>query len=345
VVVEICLFSAQYGEPQWAVSPFNTANNVNQTELADWKKLETLENGRILGYQESYVRKLVHEAAGFSNVFFEIQNEPWSDRPRQVDVINPYLFTGRDQYPNSVEIPDELSLAWQEKVTSWITSGEKSLPHKHLIAQNYANFRFPVRRLIPGVSIVNFHYAYPEAVTLNYGLGKAIAYDETGFLGRDDAAYRRQAWNFMLSGGSTFDGLDYSFTPGHENGDDTAANGPGGGSPALRQQLGVLASFLGRLPLEEMRPDNITVKHVEGAVARVLAKPGALWAMYLDGSGTEGSALMLELPPGSYGGEWIDVTTGAAIWRESFTHKGGEVILRTPTYTAGIALSLTKNPR
>jgi hypothetical protein len=83
-------------------------------------------------------------------------------------------------------------------------------------------------------------------------------------LGRDDEAYRRQAWNFMLAGGSTFGGLDYSFTLGHEDGSDTESNGPGGGSPALRKQLGILHRFLDSLPLIEMRPDAHTVLHATG---------------------------------------------------------------------------------
>ena len=51
IVVEISLFSSHYGEAQWNLSVFNTANNINGTELADWKKLNTLENGKILGFQ------------------------------------------------------------------------------------------------------------------------------------------------------------------------------------------------------------------------------------------------------------------------------------------------------
>ena len=138
-----------------------------------------------------------------------------------------------------------------------------------------ATFVSPVRKLLPGIDVVNFHYAYPEAVTLNYGLGKAISYDETGFLGRDDDAYRRQAWNFMLSGGSVFDSLDYSFTPGHEDGTDLEPNGPGGGSPALRGQLRVLQNFLQSLSLVDLRPDTRTLRHGSGVVARVLSNPRA----------------------------------------------------------------------
>ena len=347
IVVEVSLFSAQYGEPQWAISPFNPVNNVNGTELADWKKLETMENGKILGYQEQYVRKLVHETAGFGNVIFEIQNEPWSDRPRQVNVINPYLFPpGRDQYPNSVEVADELSSAWQGKVAGWITDEEGSLAHKHLIAQNYSNFQSSIIALVPGVSMVNFHYAYPEAVTLNYGLGKAISYDETGFLGQGDAGYRRQAWNFMLSGGGAFDALDYSFTPGHEAGDDTAPNGPGGGSPAFRSQLGILARFLAGFPVRDLAPDPHVVQHAAGATAHALNAHGDTWAIYLDagpeGNAPAGSDLALHLADGSYSAEWVDVTTGKPAGQERFTCSGGSQTLHSPPYASGIAFRLNR---
>jgi hypothetical protein len=120
-------------------------------------------------------------------------------------VINPYLRPpGRDTFPNSVEVADALSLARQSRVMGWITSEESSLTDKQLVAQNYCNFYSSARELLPGVSIINFHYAYPEGARSNDGLGTALSYDETGFLGHADAAYLRQAWNFMLSGGSVF---------------------------------------------------------------------------------------------------------------------------------------------
>ncbi len=275
IVVEVTLFSAHYAEAQWQVSALNSANNINGTGAIDWKKLNTLENGNVLAYQEKYARKIVREANPFDNVIFEIQNEPWSDRPVLTDVINPYLRPpGRDNFPNSVDLPDELSMAWQAQVAEWITQEESTLPNRHLIAQNYSNFRAPILKLLPNVDVVNFHYAYPDAVTLNYGLGKAISYDETGFLGREDAAYRRQAWNFMLSGGSTFGALDYSFTTGHEDGSFAEPNGPGGGSPTLRHQLHILSQFLQSFSLVDFRPDARTVKHAAGATARVLSHPG-----------------------------------------------------------------------
>lgn len=339
IVVEVTLFSSHYQEMQWKVSALNPINNVNGTDAIDWKKLHTLENGNILAHQERYVRKLVREANAFDNVIFEIQNEPWSDRGVLADVVNPYLQQpGRDKYPNSVDVADALSIAWQARVAEWIASEERALSNHHLIAQNYSNFLFSVRQLVPGASIVNFHYAYPEAVLLNYGLGKAISYDESGFLGRDDAVYLRQAWNFMLSGGSVFDGLDYSFSVGHEDGNDTQPNGPGGGSPALRRQLHVLSEFLQSLPLADLAPDTRTVKHAAGVFAHVLSSPGHEYGMYFDGDGP--SDVTLELPAGEYSGEWIDVRTGAVALKEDFRHHGGERVLHAPRFRNGIALRL-----
>jgi hypothetical protein len=344
IVVEVTLFSSHYQEMQWKISALNPVNNVNRTDLIDWKKLHTLENGNILARQERYARKLVREANAFDNVIFEIQNEPWSDRAVLADVVNPYLqLPARDTYPNSVDVADDLSIAWQARVAEWIANEESTLPNRHLIAQNYCNFRFPVRRLVPGVSIVNFHYAFPDAVLLNYGLGKAISYDETGFLGRGDAPYLRQAWNFMLSGGSVFDSLDYSFSAGHEDGSDTEPNGPGGGSPALRRQLRILSEFLQELPLEDLAPDARTVKHAAGVCARALSSPGREYGVYFDGSGP--SAVTLDLPAGEYTGGWIDVETGAVARPERFRHRGGDKILLSPEFREGIALRLTRTPR
>ena len=148
IVVEISLFSSQYGDAQWAMSAFNPANNVNQTAAIDWKRINTLENGKILAYQERYSRKLVHDANKFDNVIFEIQNEPFADRPLLKDVMNPYLFPpARTKFPNSIELADEASIAWQTHVAQWITSEELSLPNKHLIAQNYCDFGLPVMTL------------------------------------------------------------------------------------------------------------------------------------------------------------------------------------------------------
>lgn len=339
VIVEITLFSSQYGDLQWNFSPFNRKNNVNLTDEIDWKKLNTLDNGNILSHQERYARKLVREANSYPNIIFEIANEPWSDRPVLANVINPYLFSGRDQYPNSVDLPDDATMTWQARVAEWITSEESTLPNKHLIAQDCCNFVYPVKSVLPGVRVVNFHYAYADAAALNSGLGKALSYDETGFLGRDDDNYARQAWNFMLSGGGIFDHLDYSFSVGHEDGTDLEPNGPGGGSPDLRKRLRILSEFLNALPLAEMHPDFDMVKHAAGVVTHTLSSAQGDYAMYLDGNGP--AEIVLNLPAGHYELTWVDVTRGGTRG-ESFHHAGGEKAVTSPPFKNGIAMHLKK---
>jgi hypothetical protein len=331
IVVEITPFCSTYGEAQWSVSPFHN------TGLTEWKKLHTLENGPVLAIQERYARKLAAEAAGFDNVFFEIQNEPWSDRPIVAATINPYLgLPGRDRYPNSIDIADPLSTAWQSRVATWISSEAP----RHLIAQNYANFGVPVRDLAPGVSIVNFHYAYPAAVEANYGLGKVIGYDETGFLGLLDAVYLRQAWNFLLSGGALFNHLDYSFSVGHEDGADTDPNGPGGGSPKLRRQIGILGRLLNSLDLTTLSRDNAVVAHADGVYAHALSTRAGDYLIYLDGDGP--STLTLQLPAGSYTAGWLDPETGQATEIPRFLHKGGTHRLDVPAFKGGLALRIVR---
>jgi hypothetical protein len=340
IVVEIGLFSSQYGEMQWNLSPFKRENNVNGTDAIDWKKVNTLENGNILEYQEKYVRKVVREANAHPNVMFEIANEPWSDRPVLADVVNPYLFAGRDQYPNSVDLPDEATMAWQGRVAEWITNEEAGLANKHMMAQDCCNFRYAMRGVLPGVSVVNFHYAYPETVALNYGLGKALSYDETGFLGQSDEAYTRQAWNFMLAGGSVFDSLDYSFSVGHEDGTDVEANGPGGGSPELRRRLKILSEFLNQLPLVNLKPDFDLVKHAGGVMTHTLSSGRGDYAMYLDGNGPVD--LSLNLPAGEYSVLWIDVVLGEKVEAAGFRHAGGERLVKSPAFRNGVAARISR---
>ena len=238
IVVELTLFCSTYSDRQWAVHPFNPQNNIQALPVADWKKLNTLDNGPAMAYQEKLVRYLVRELNGFDNLFFEIQNEPWADNHVLGDVINPYM-TENYRWPNAVEVTTAETVAWQSAIAKIITDEQSRLPHKHLIAQNVANFRLPIRPedLAPGVSLVNFHYAYPEAATWNLSLPMVLGYDETGFAGKSDAFYRRQAWNFLFSGGGLFNSLDYSFTVGKEDGTDTTNKAPGGGSPTLRKPV------------------------------------------------------------------------------------------------------------
>jgi hypothetical protein len=333
IVVEVTLFTSTYANPQWAVHPFRNAG------LDDFKKLNTLDNGKILTYQEALVRRLVRELNPFDNVTFEIQNEPWADRPVVADVINPYIRPPATRlWPNSVDLADDASLAWQAQVSAWITSEEEKLPQRHLIAQNVCNFQYPVKALVPGVSIINFHYAYPQAALWNLYRRQPIACDETGFMGPEDRHYRIEAWRFVLAGGALFNNLDYSFSPGFENGTDVQPKSPGGGSPALRKQLGTLKRFVEGLPFLEMMPDAGLVLGAPGAWVQAFSKPGAFYAVHITGTGP--LDLTLDLPAGKWLVEWLDPVTGTPAKTGARIHSGGVVLLTTPAFSEDIVLRL-----
>jgi hypothetical protein len=324
VVVEITFFSSIYNDEQWSVNPFNPTNNINGLNETDRKKLQALPvDAKLLGYQERYVRKIVGELKNYDNVFYEIQNEPWADHHIMGPYMNEYLDK-QHSFPNAVEIPQQSAVAWQSRVANWIQQEESGLKEKHLIAQNIANFKLSVKPedIAPGVSILNFHYAHPEAVQWNRGLGKLIGFDETGFAGRSDEVYRRQAWRFMMAGGGLFNHLDYSFTQGKEDGTDLEPNGPGGGSPALRKQLRALSTFLHSFNLAELKPDHTFLASSPGAECQVLSWPGKEYAVY--GQGRLPVLLNIgKLPSGRYHAEWIHPVSGDAVARFEFRAGAG----------------------
>ena len=345
IVVELTLFSSIYTDVNWEINPLNPSNNVNGIEVADRLRIHTLGNAGLLGIQEAFVRKTVRELNGFDNVLYEIQNEPWSDLTDSAAVNNLYLFPfelkdAGQFWKNRVDLAKKESLDWQSKVASWIVNEESNLPGRHLIAQNYCNFRYPVEDVDPNVSIMNFHYAWPEAVGLNYGWNRPIAFDETGFAGSADAVYRRQAWRFLLSGGAAFSGLDYSFTVGREDGTD-ANRAPGGGSPALRKQLGVLKKFMEGLDFVRMKPDASFVLKAPGLFVRGLSDQGRCYALFMEGR--KPAAITFGLPPGSYNAEWIDPESGRIVRRENWEQNQPSKAVSCPDFNNEIALRIVRS--
>ncbi|MGE5426505.1 MAG: hypothetical protein ACM3O8_01340, partial [Methylococcaceae bacterium] len=260
-------------------------------------------------------RKLVDELKGFPNLMYEISNEPY--------------FGG-------------ITLDWQEYISKVITDAEKSFVYKHLITQNIANGSQKIDHPNPLVSVFNFHYATPPVtVTLNYGLNKVIGNNETGFNGTKDSTYRKQAWEFILTGGGLFNNLDYSFTTDHEDGTfQYPATQPGGGSVAYRRQLSYLKKFMDSFNFVAMKPD--TTVYAGGLTVKnkliVLSQPGKQYAMYLmDGKQVNPE---IQLPKGNYSLEWINPLNGKIEKREKLRHAGGKVRLASPMFKEDIALKM-----
>lgn len=256
-------------------------------------------------------RKIVRELNSFGNFYFEIQNEPWADQTDTVLSRNEY--GPATDWRTTIQVVSAQSNNWQQQVARWIKEEESRLPNKHLIAQNISNFHYPVTDPDPAISIFNFHYALPHAVAENYYLNRVIGLNETGFAGRSDTTYRRQAWRFLMAGGALFNHLDYSFSVGAENGQDTAYRAPGGGSPTLRRQLGTLKHFFDGLNFLQLRPDHAVVLAAPGAMTQALSDERTLWVIYLEPMAIKQYELRLNLPKGSYQAKWTDVVTGQVL--------------------------------
>lgn len=347
IIVEVTLFCSTYKDLQWNRNPFNPGNNVNGISPdLDRKQSNTLANGKLTGFQKALAEKLARELNSYDNMFFEIQNEPWSDDPQKVMRTLPTLNPkpGEGDWFKWAETGSEASMEWQKAIAQVIVDTEKELPNKHLIAQNYTNFKYAVDAVDPNISILNFHYAWPDAVWLNYGWNFPISFDESGFDGTDTDTYLRQAWQFMMAGGAVFNNLDYSFAVGAEDGTLTENDAPGAGSPAFRKQLHLLRGFLESFDFISMRPDFNVVAHSPGCQVQALSEPGKQYAMVLTGVASDW--LKLDLPAGAYDYTFLDPYSGKTVKQGSFRQPRDEVLrLDVPAFERMIALGIRRTAR
>jgi hypothetical protein len=316
VVIEFTLFCPMYEDKQWNLSPMNGANNVNGVGTVGRLDVFTLDkSGGLLAVQEALTRKIVTELNPMDNVIFEIMNEPYA-----------------------VAVP----LDWQRRIAEIIIDTERGLPKKHVVSQNIANKSGVVQPAHPAVSVFNFHYAVPEAVSANYQLNKVIGDNETGFKGTADTPYRLEAWEVVMSGGGLFNHLDYSFAAGFESGTFSyPATQPGGGNPAFRHQMRVLRDFIHGFDFVRMHPDDTIVTDVTpGATARALVLPLKAIAIFLRGGGTA-TKLSVRIPAGTWIVEWVDTKSGQIV-RQPNVAGGNVQTLDAPGYEADIALRLLK---
>ncbi len=341
IIIEFTFFTSIYRDEHWEINPENPENNINIDHEITRFQAHTPDNGVLIRYQEQLVRKIVRELNGYDNIFFELQNEPWADH--NVPVYN--IINKEDLNPNDwtykVDMANERALQWQDMITGYIIDEESGLEKKHLIAQNYCNFKAPLANINDNISILNFHYAWPEAVEWNYSFKKVIGFDESGFAGSGDQVYRRQAWRFILSGGGLFNNLDYSFFTGYEDG--TLENqAPGGGSPTLRQQLKILSDFIHSFELERMKPDNQMIEHAPGVIPYVLSDPGNVYAVFLQAVNVHRSELELKLPYGHYRVDWMSTLDGEVIDTEEIVSTGNLTTINVVFTNGEIAAKVSR---
>lgn len=256
IIVEYVLFCTYYDEKMWNLSPMNFINNVNS--IGDVQRIDvlTLRDEKLTQVQKKFVQKVVTELNGYNNLIYEICNEPY--------------FHG-------------VTLEWQHFISQVIRDAESHLPKKHIIAQNIANNWQKIENPNPNVDLFNFHYAVSAAVDENYHLDKAFGDDETGFAGTQDDPYRLEAWNFFISGGASFDHLDYSFAVNFEDGFfEFPSTQPGGGGKVLRKQFKIMKDFIEEFdfihasPVQQLFP----TKTQNGIAARALGVKEQEYLLY-----------------------------------------------------------------
>ncbi|MDR1556173.1 MAG: glycoside hydrolase family 5 protein [Tannerellaceae bacterium] len=305
IILELTLFCPMYGDAQWNISPMNSRNNINGIGNVSREKVYTPDGEKtLLKVQEKLVRKIVETVNGYDNFYFEICNEPY--------------FGG-------------VTMEWQRRITDVIVSAEQSLPKQHLISVNVANGSEKVIDPHPAWSIFNFHYCSPPtAIAENAALRRPVGMNETGFKGVYDEYYRREAWAFMMSGGALYNHLDYSFTVGKEDGSNIVREPtPGGGSKALRKQMGAMRRFLEQLDFIRMQPvadaKKILLSPADNEVY-MLAEEGRQYAFYFAGTSDE---IKVQLPAGNFRVLMLDPKT---TWSQSITitHSGDACTLRIP---------------
>lgn len=307
IIVEITLFSSHYMNEAWLTSPFYFKNNVNDLKELDLKRCHTLYDEKLINIQKKLVSKVVTDLNSFPNVIFEIQNEPWSDNPNLQKYIHreagsPYTQPWHDM----VELANDASLAWQKSMAQEIKNTENKLKFKHLISQNIANYSPEITVLDPNISVLNYHYALPEAASQNLKTNYVQSLNETGFTSHIDKNYRQEAWKFILAGGSIYNNLDYSFIVGKEDGThNILEETPGWGGQSLRNQLEFLFDFINGMKFTNMKPayDVILDSNLSKS-AQVLAQKGKQYAIYFPEISTEN--ITLKIPAGKYDYAWYD---------------------------------------
>ncbi|HXI43604.1 MAG TPA: hypothetical protein VNH83_26715, partial [Bryobacteraceae bacterium] len=247
-----------------------------------------------------------------------------------------------------------------------IKNTEKTLPKKHLIAQQMegpmgGSCDFTAH---PDVSVIVTQYAWEGsheqmgglmALDYEYDKNKPIDFNETDYYptwyqGDRIADSRVEAWEFVVGGGGSFNQLNGLYTV-RDPGAKTEENAQ------LLRALKSLHDFMYSFDFLKMHPDKSFVRGGMplGTYARGMSEPGKQYAYYHHHSsfgrntasykvtpGNYQETLVLHLPRGSYQADFVDAATGAVISSEKLTSDGGDHPLIAPAHTVDLALRVKR---
>jgi hypothetical protein len=341
IVVEVCLFNAQYSDT-WPISPLYYENNIQGVGHVGFRDTQTLKDAQLVEREAEYVRKIAQEVNAFDNVILEVCDEPANFTP--LDEAGP----------------------WVAHMLHVAHDAENGLPRRHLIGQEVQG---PIDGPVdlagdPADSIVIGQYIFHtqhlemgglKGLDREYWHNKPIEQNETNYYplysGDAVADSRVEAWEFMVGGGASFNQLNGVFT----------AEDPAGDTPdnaKLLSSLRNLKQFLESFDFVSMQPDRGFVMsgldpktHYRG-----MSQHGIQYALYIHHSeGGDGGSytvtpgkyqenLVLNIPPGNYKAEWIDPGSGSEVGAETFHQTSGIRNLKSPHYSIDIALRIKRQP-
>jgi hypothetical protein len=342
IIVEICFFNAQYDDT-WPISPLFYKNNIQGIGNCSFNDVQTIKDTALLVKEADYVKKILLETNAYDNVIYEICDEP---------TIN--------------GTPDPEAGLWLEYFAKLLKNTEKSLPKKHLLAQQIEGplngpCDFSENSM---VQIIVGQYAWMaygqqeggiKALDDKYYCNKPIELNETyyypvWYLGDSIADSRVEAWEFIVGGGASFN---------HLNGRFTSIN-PSGLTPDNKKVLAGLknlASFMNKVDYIKMKPDKsfITSGLSPGTFWRGMSLPGHEYIAYLHHSiytkdssayivtpGNYSEQITFNLEKENYLFEWIEPASGELIMSGSLDCSGDHVTLPTPSYSVDIALHIKR---
>ena len=263
IIVEVTLFSNTYHDSIWALNPFYTENNINNSPSMPWTDYITLRHPELTARQLNYARKIVEELNGYDNFIFEICNEPG----------------GKADLPGSPS-PEEVN-EWQLAIANLVRSTEAHLPNQHLISGqeaftytpftqtttlSFRNFPLDVVNVhpLPGTTYDGITYPMGEFMSKQLKLRALRDYclatyhePKPANMDEDNIAsqymdpegwtiHRKRAWTTLLSG-CHYDVIDFSINKYVETGSP-------GSQRHIRSWMKYLSEFIHSLDLVRARP-------------------------------------------------------------------------------------------
>ena len=331
IVVEVVFFNGMY-EDRWGAQPLHHANNIQDVGQGDFRQFTTLTEMRLVHYQAEYVKKIAGELHGYTNIIYDISDEP--------------------------EMQKQDSAGWNSLLLDALISVDG---RRHLYGET-AHSASPDMTADPRISWIPTEYISPmeECLDMDYGDGKPILNVETQYYpiyyGANPVEESRvEGWYAMLGGAAGVIHLNSDFSDFNE-----AALGTSTRSVILPQKK-ILMDFMNSLDFMMMNKFTGLDRLPSGALYHALAEPGKQYAFYIfhgashrvdwpQGTVTDrfdvhpgrynDSFLLRAIPAGTCNADWIDPATGSVIRTDALTGTGSDLEVTTPEYTIDIVLRI-----